>query len=126
MLPNNGRAMDLKKAEFIVSFFDTSIMAIYHSNPVVYGREPNLKIWQRQFDDSLDQHPNPITIEKIEVSSSGDMGYVLGKWWSIHPADNYYNGGRYTSVWRLKDKAWHIVILSVNVQEDVKAERKMK
>ena len=72
------KAMDLKNTDLVISFFDTSIIAIYHSNPTVYGRERNLKIWQHQFDDSLDEHP--ITIEKLEVSSSGNMGYVLGNW----------------------------------------------
>jgi len=118
------KAFDLKNAELITSYFDTSIIAIYHSNPVVSGKEINLKIWQHQFDDSLDQHP--ITIEKVEVSSSGDMGYVFGKWWSIHPVDNYYNGGRYVSIWRLKNNEWRIVMLSVNIQDDVKAERKLQ
>ena len=116
------KAMDLKRADLITAFFDTTIAAIYHSNPVVYGKEANLKIWQHQFNDSLDQHP--ITVDKVDISSSRDMGYVYGKWWSIHPAEDYYNGGRYLSVWKLRNKEWRIVMLSVNVQDDIKAERK--
>jgi len=118
------KTMDLKNAELITTFFDTTMVAIYHSNPVVYGKEANLKIWQHQFDDSLDQHP--ITIEKVDVSSCGDMGYVYGKWWSIHPTENYYTGGRFVSVWSFKNKEWRILMLSVNVQDDVKSEKKSK
>jgi ketosteroid isomerase-like protein len=118
------KTMDLKKADLITGFFDTSIVAIYHNNPVVYGKEANLKIWQHQFNDSLDQHP--ITIEKVDVSSSGDMGYIYGRWWSIHPSENYFNGGRYVSVWKLRNNKWRIVMLSVNVQDDVKDERTPK
>jgi len=117
------KAMDLRQVSLITAFFDTAVVAIYHNNPVVNGKEANLKVWQHVFDDSLDQHP--ISIEKVEVSSSGDMGYVYGKWWSIHPTENYYNGGRYVSIWNLKNNEWRIVILSVNVQEDVKTERKL-
>jgi len=42
---------------------------------------------------------------------------------SLHPAENYSNGGRYVSVWQLRNKEWRIVMLSVNVQDDVKAEK---
>jgi len=117
-------SMALKKAELITEVFDTSIIAIYNSNPAVYGKAANNKIWQSQFNDSLDQHP--IAIEKIEVSKSGDMGYVFGKWWSIHPVENYYNGGRFVSVWKLTNENWKIILLSVNIQEDVKAELQSK
>lgn len=117
------KSMELKNADLITAAFDTNIIAIYHSKPAVYGKEANYKIWQSQFNDSLDQHP--ISIEKIDVSNSGEMGYVFGKWWSIHPTVNYYNGGRFFSIWKLINHKWQIVMLSVNIQEDVKAERQL-
>lgn len=117
-------ANDLKNAKLITSLFDTSIVAIYHNNAPVYGKEENGKAWESLYSDSLNAHP--VTLERVDVSKSGDMGYVLGKWWSIRPKSNYYNGGRYVAVWKLINHKWQIVMLLANVQDEVKSERRPK
>ena len=111
------KAIDSKDIEITASTFALDAIAMYHSSLPVYGRAENRKAWESVFSDSANQHP--ITVEQVNVSRSGDMGYTQGKWWSIRPNINYVNGGRYVHVWRLIEGQWQIVILSANVNKDV-------
>jgi ketosteroid isomerase-like protein len=117
-------AIDSKDIEITASSFSTEAVGMYHSSLPIYGRDGNRKAWESVYSDPANQHP--ITVEQVNVSNSGDMGYTLGKWWSIRPKINYFNGGRYVAVWKLIDEQWQIVLISANVHEDVKAEHKPK
>jgi ketosteroid isomerase-like protein len=114
-------AIDSKDIEITVASFAIEAVGMYHSNLPIYGRDGNRKAWESVYSDPANQHP--ITVEQVNVSRSGDMGYTIGKWWSIRPKINYSNGGRYVAVWKLIGGQWQIVMISANVHEDVKAER---
>jgi ketosteroid isomerase-like protein len=117
-------AIDSKDIEITAATFGIEAVGMYHSNPPVYGRDGNRKVWEFVYSDPANQHP--ITVEQVNVSALGDMGYTLGKWWFSRPKANFLNGGRYVAVWKLSGGQWQIVTLSANVNQDVKAERQPK
>lgn len=118
------KSIDSKNIDVTAGLFAIEAVGMYHANPPANGREANKKIWQSVYSDPANEHP--ITVEQVHISRSGDMGYTMGKWWSIRPKGNYYNGGRYVSIWKKIDGEWQMVIISANVHEDVKAERQVK
>jgi ketosteroid isomerase-like protein len=97
-------AIDAKDIEITAVTFAIEAIGMYHSNLPVYGRDENRNTWEFVYSDPANQHP--ITVEQVNVSAVGDMGYTLGKWWFSRPKINFLNGGRYVAVWKLIGGQW--------------------
>jgi len=81
-------------------------------SPVVVGREGILAEWDpilSKPDVSLTWSP-----DRVELSSSGDLGYTYGKyrWNGKGPdVDPMVRNGKYVSIWRKeKDGQWRVVV----------------
>lgn len=115
------QAIGARDAGRIAAFFAPDAVAMYpHPSPTV-GRQANRKAWESVYSNPDAEHP--VTVERVEEARAGDLGYTYGKWWSWNPAEDYYNAGRYTAVWKRMDGRWQIAMLSANAHDDVKEER---
>ena len=114
------QAIDAKDPDRIATFFAQDTVAMYPRPSPTNGREANRQAWAAVYSDPDAEHP--ITVERVEMSRSGELGYVYGKWWSHQPAREYDRGGRYMAVWKLVGSQWQIVMLSANVHDDVREE----
>ncbi len=104
----------------IAESFSVEVVAMYPDGLPVVGRDANRKTWQRVYSSPNNTHP--LTIERLEMAESGELGYIYGKWWSIKPDIDFYTGGRYMAVWIRINGKWQLEMLSANDHEDIKAE----
>lgn len=118
------QAIDTEDPDRIAAFFAPEAVAMYpHPSPTV-GRQANREAWEAVYSEPDAEHP--VTVERVEEARSGELGYIYGKWWSWNPAEDYYNAGRYTAIWKPMDGRWQIAMLSANAHEDVKEERSFR
>lgn len=108
-------AFDTKDIDKIVSLFADDVIAMYPLPKPTEGREANREAWVSYFSRHA---THPITTDTVIVSTAGDLGYTLGRWWSSSdPAERDIAGGRYVAVWRRVTGQWRIAVLSAHVHE---------
>lgn len=113
------QAMETKDVAGIIGAFSQDVITMYPHPLPIYGREANKEIWEGVYKDPIAEHP--VTVDQVTVSDSGELGYILGKWWHSNANKNHSSGGRYVAIWKKIEDQWQIIMLSAHAHDDIKA-----
>jgi ketosteroid isomerase-like protein len=83
--------------------------------PVV-GREANRDAWVSYFSR---RRYHPLSVDTVVVSTSDDLGYVLGKGLYAAEDDPDATGARYVAIWQRIGGEWKLVMLAAHSHVDV-------
>lgn len=111
-----ARSFATRSADSVVAFFDSSIVVVSpQGRTTVEGIAANRAGWERLFRGGNPIHV--LTLERVEESASGDLGYVSGRWnvGVDTPAGRSEARGHYLSVWRRRSDGWRQVAISAYV-----------
>lgn len=111
-----ARSFVTRNADSIVAFFDSAIVVVSpQGRAPVEGIAANRAGWERLFRGGNPSHN--LTIERVEVAASGDLGYVTGRWavGVDTPGGRSEARGHYLSVWRRRGDVWRQVAVSAYV-----------
>jgi ketosteroid isomerase-like protein len=105
-----------RNADSVVAYFDSSIVVVSpQGRTPVEGIAANRAGWERLFRGGNPSHR--ITIERVEVAASGDLGWVSGRWavGVDTPGGRSEARGHYLSVWRRRGDVWRQIAVSAYV-----------
>jgi ketosteroid isomerase-like protein len=105
-----------KSADSVIAFFDSTIVVVSpQGRTPVEGIAANRAGWERLFRGGNPSHT--LTIERVEVATSGELGYVTGRWTVGVDTPNGRSTARgyYVSVWRRRADRWRQVAVSASV-----------
>lgn len=111
-----ARSFATKSADSVVAFFDSAVVVVSpQGRAPVEGIAANRAGWERLFRGGNPSHI--LTIERVEVAASGELGYVTGRWavGVDTPGGRSEARGHYLSVWRRRGDAWRQVAISAYV-----------
>jgi ketosteroid isomerase-like protein len=105
-----------KSADSVIAFFDSTIVVVSPQGRMpIEGIAANRAGWERLFRGGNPSHT--ITLERVEAASSGELGYVTGRWAVGVDTPNGRSEARgyYLSVWRRRGAVWRQVAVSAYV-----------
>ncbi len=111
-----ARSFASRSADSVVAFFDSSIVVVSpQSRAPAEGVLANRIGWERLFRGGNPSHA--LTLERVEEATSGDLGYVTGRWTVgvDTPSGRSEARGYYLSVWRRRTDGWRQVAVSAYV-----------
>ena len=79
-------------------------------------RVGNEAAWASYFENRPEKK---VTVDSIVVAASQDLGYVFGRHANASVDGDGNDGGRYVAIWRKRDAAWQLVLLSAHVHADI-------
>lgn len=108
-----ARSFATKNADSVIAFFDSTVVVVSpQGRAPVEGIAANRAGWERLFRAGNPFHS--LTIERVDVAASEDLGYVTGHWavGMDTPGGRAEARGYYLSVWRRRGAAWRQVAVS--------------
>ena len=114
-----NKAKDINK---VISIFAPDAVTLEPNKPITIGIEAIKKSWELWFSDTTYLH-NAITytIDNIEVSTSGDLGYARG---STHYSIKTPNGpakydDKFVDVYKKFDGEWKCIVSIWNIDNPI-------
>ncbi len=111
-----ARSFATKSADSVAAFFDSTIVVVSpQGRTPIAGIAANRAGWERLFRGGNPSHT--LTIERVEMAASGELGYLTGRWavGVDTPNGRSEAAGHYLSVWRKRGDAWRQVAVSAYI-----------
>ena len=87
----------------ISALYTEEAQALPPNGDIAAGREAIQTMWQGFLDLGL----TGVTIETVELASSGDIGYEVGQF-TILAGDQVVDEGKYIVIWKLEEGQWKL------------------
>jgi uncharacterized protein (TIGR02246 family) len=114
-----NKAKDINK---VISIFASDAVTLEPNKPITIGTEAIKKSWELWFSDTTYLHNTIIyTIDNIEVSTSGDLGYARG---STHYSIKTPNGtvkydDKFVDIYKKIDGEWKCIVGIWNIDNPI-------